>query len=138
MDEFTRLLLAVVASRHGDTRLTARAREPRTTVFADLLRGISRPEQERADEEASELASRGVGAVLLGSPEYPYLLSRVRTAPPFLFYMGAEDLLTAQGITIFNCGSYRGRGRAWPGSPREGRAGTASAGAGPSPAWSAD
>jgi len=103
MDEFTRLLLAVVASRHGDTHLTARAREPRTTVFADLLRGISRSERERADEEASELASRGVGAVLLGSPEYPYLLSRVRTAPPFLFYMGAADLLNAQGIGM--CGS---------------------------------
>lgn len=103
MDEFTRLLLAVVASRHGDPHLTARARELGTTVFVDLLRGISRSEQERADEEASELASRGVGAVLLGSPEYPYLLSRVRTAPPFLFYMGAADLLTAQGIGM--CGS---------------------------------
>jgi DNA processing protein len=103
MDEFTRLLLAVVASRHGDTHLTARARELGTTVFADLLRRISRSEQERADEEASELASRGVGALLLGSSEYPYLLSRVRTAPPFLFYMGTADLLTAQGIGM--CGS---------------------------------
>ena len=103
MDEFTRLLLAAVASRHGDTHLTARARERGTTVFADLLRDISRSDQERANEEASELASRGVGAVLLGSPEYPYLLSRVRTAPPFLFYMGAAGLLTAQGIGM--CGS---------------------------------
>jgi hypothetical protein len=40
-------------------------------------------------------------------------------------------------LTIFNFGSYRGRGRAWPGSPRAGRAGTASAGAGFSPARSA-
>jgi DNA processing protein len=103
MDEFTSLLLAVVASRHGDARLMPRARELGTTVFTDLLCEISRAEQERANEEASELADRGVGAVLLGSPEYPHLLSRVRAAPPFLFYMGAADLLTAQGIGM--CGS---------------------------------
>ena len=103
MDEFTRLLLAVAASRHRGAHLTARVRELGTTAFADLLREISRSEQERANEEASELASRGVSAVLLGSPEYPYLLSRVRTAPLFLFYMGAADLLTAQGIGM--CGS---------------------------------
>ena len=103
MDEFTRLLLAVVASRHGDAHLTARARELGTTAFADLLHEISRSEQARAEEEASDLASQGVSAVLLGSPDYPYLLSRVRTAPPLLFYMGAAHLLTAQGIGM--CGS---------------------------------
>lgn len=103
MDEFTRLLLAVVASRHGDARLTARARELGTTAFADLLRGISHAEQELANEEASELSDRGVGAVLFGSPEYPHLLSHVRGAPSFLFYTGAADLLTAHRIGI--CGS---------------------------------
>jgi DNA processing protein len=103
MDEPTRLLLAVVASRHGDAHLTACARELGATAFDGLLREISRSEQERAEEEASELASQGVSAVLLGSPDYPHLLSRVRTAPPFLFYMGAADLLTAQGIGV--CGS---------------------------------
>jgi DNA processing protein len=103
MDEFTRLLLAVVASRHGNARLTARARELGTTVFTDLLGDISRAEQERADEEASELSDRGVGAVLFGSPEYPHLLSHVRGAPSFLFYLGAVDLLTAHGIGM--CGS---------------------------------
>lgn len=103
MDEFTRLLLAVAASRHGDARLTARARELGTTAFTDLLHGISRAEQERVDEEASELSDRGVGAALFGSPEYPRLLSHVRAAPPFLFYTGAVDLLAAQGIGV--CGS---------------------------------
>lgn len=103
MDEFTRLLLAVVASRHGDARLTARARELGTTVFTDLLGDISRAEQERADEEASELSDRGVGAVLFGSPGYPHLLRQVRAAPSFLFYLGAVDLLTAHGIGM--CGS---------------------------------
>ena len=103
MDEFTRLLLAVAASRHGDARLTARARELGTTAFADLLHGISRAEQERVDEEASELSDRGVGAALFGSPEYPRLLSHVRAAPPFLFYTGAVDLLAAHGIGV--CGS---------------------------------
>ncbi len=103
MDEVTRLQLAVVASRHGGARLTARARELGTTAFTDLLREISGVEQARANEEASELSSHGVGAVLLGSPEYPRLLSRVRAAPPFLFYLGAADLLTAHGIGM--CGS---------------------------------
>jgi len=103
MDEFTRLLLAVVASRHGDARLTARARELGTTAFTDLLREIPEAEQVRANEEASELSSRGVDAVLFGSPEYPRLLSRVRAAPPFLFYTGARDLLTAHGVGM--CGS---------------------------------
>lgn len=103
MDEFTRLRLAVAASRHGDARLTARARELGTTAFTDLLRGISRAEQERADEEASELSDRGVGAALFGSPEYPHLLSHMRAAPPFLFYTGAVDLLAAHSIGV--CGS---------------------------------
>ena len=103
MDHFTRLLLAVVASRHGGARLAARARELGTTAFADLLSEIPEAEQEQADKEASELSSRGVAAVLLGSPEYPHLLSGARTAPPFLFYMGAADLLTARGIGL--CGS---------------------------------
>ena len=103
MDEFTKLLLAVVASRHGDARLTARVRELGTTAFTDLLAGLSPAEQERADEEASGLSDRGVGAVLFGSPEYPDLLSRVRAAPPFLFYLGAANLLTARGIGV--CGS---------------------------------
>jgi DNA processing protein len=103
MDEFTKLLLAVAASRHGDARLAARARELGTTAFTDLLSAVPQPEQDQADEEASELSSRGVAAVLLGSPEYPRLLSRVRAAPPFLFYLGAADLLTAHGVGM--CGS---------------------------------
>jgi DNA processing protein len=103
MDHFTRLLLAVVASRHGNARLAARARELGTAAFADLLSEIPEAEQEQANQEASELSSRGVAAVLLGSPEYPHLLSGARAAPPFLFYMGAADLLTARGIGL--CGS---------------------------------
>jgi DNA processing protein len=38
-----------------------------------------------------------------GSPEYPHLLGHIRAAPPFLFYTGAADLLTAHGIGM--CGS---------------------------------
>ena len=103
MDEFTRLRLAVAASRHGRARLTARARELGTTAFTDLLQGISRAEQEQVDEEAAELSDRGVGAALFGSPEYPHLLSHARAAPPFLFYTGAVDLLAARSIGV--CGS---------------------------------
>jgi DNA processing protein len=103
MDEFTRLLLAVVAARHGDAHLAARARELGTTAFTDLLREIPQAELARADEEASELSARGVDAVLLGSPEYPHRLSLIRAAPPVLFYMGAADLLTAHNIGM--CGS---------------------------------
>jgi DNA processing protein len=103
MDEFTRLLLAVVASRHGDARLAARARETGTTAFIQLLDDISQAEQERAKEEASELSSRDVGAVLFGSPDYPHHLSRIRAAPAFLFYRGAASLLAARGIGM--CGS---------------------------------
>lgn len=103
MDEFTRLRLAVVASRHGDAALRARARELGVTAFTDLLHEVPRAELERADEEASGLAARGFGAVLLGSQEYPALLSRIRQAPPFLFLAGAQDLLMARGIGI--CGS---------------------------------
>jgi DNA processing protein len=103
MDEFTKLLLAVAASRHRDARLAARARELGTTAFVELLSELSSAEQERANEEASELSSRGVAAALIGSSEYPHLLSRARAAPPFLFYIGAADLLTAQGVGL--CGS---------------------------------
>lgn len=103
MDESTKLLLAVVASRHGDARLTARARELGTAAFTDALGGISQAEQERANEEARELANRGVGAVLFGSPDYPRLLSHLRAAPPFLFFMGSADLLSAHAIGM--CGS---------------------------------
>ena len=50
---------------------------------------------------------------------------------------GRRVFRAADALTIFNFGSYRGRGRAWPGSRRAGRAGTASAGAGFSPGRSA-
>src|ERR1700683_3005313 len=103
MDEFTRLVLAVAASRHGGAHLAARARELGITAFTDLLSEVSEAEQEQANEEASELSSRGVGAVLLGSPEYPRLMSRELAAPPFLFYRGALGLLNAHGIGM--CGS---------------------------------
>jgi DNA processing protein len=103
MEEFTKLLLAVAASRHGEAHLAVRARELGTTAFADLLSAIPDAEQKRVSEEASELSSRGVAAVLLGSPEYPRLLSRARAAPPFLFYLGAENLLSTHGVGM--CGS---------------------------------
>jgi DNA processing protein len=103
MDETTRLRLAVVATRQGNARLAARARELGITAFTDLLGEISEAELERADDEATSLSARGIGAVLLGSPEYPYLLSGIRAAPPCLFYLGAAELLTASGIGM--CGS---------------------------------
>ena len=103
MDDAMRLRLAVVASRKGSARLAARAREFGVTAFTDLLCEISEAELERADDEATSLSARGIGAVLLGSLEYPYLLSAIRAAPPCLFYLGAAELLTASGIGM--CGS---------------------------------
>jgi DNA processing protein len=103
MDDAMRLRLAVVASRQGSARLAARAREFGVTAFTDLLGEISEAELERADDEATSLSARGIGAVLLGSLEYPYLLSATRAAPPCLFYLGAAELLTANGIGM--CGS---------------------------------
>ena len=103
MDEATRLRLAVIASRQGSARLAARAREFGVTAFTDLLGEMSEAELERADDEATSLSARGIGAVLLGSLEYPYLLSAIRAAPPCLFYLGAAELLTAGGIGM--CGS---------------------------------
>jgi DNA processing protein len=103
MDDAMRLRLAVVASRQGSARLAARAREFGVTAFTDLLGEISEAELARADDEATSLSARGIGAVLLGSLEYPYLLSATRAAPPCLFYLGAAELLTASGIGM--CGS---------------------------------
>lgn len=103
MDDATRLRLAVVASRQGSARLAARAREFGVTAFTDLLGEVSEAELERADDEATSLAARGIGAVLLGSLEYPYLLSAIRAAPSCLFYLGAAELLKASSIGM--CGS---------------------------------
>ncbi|MBV9208559.1 MAG: DNA-processing protein DprA [Actinobacteria bacterium] len=83
--------------------MAARVRKLGGAVFADLLHDISRAELDRADEEASGLTARGVNAVLLGSPEYPHLLSLARQAPPFLFYTGSSDLMASRGIGM--CGS---------------------------------
>ena len=90
MDDAMRLRLAVVASRQGSARLAARAREFGVTAFTDLLGEISEAELARADDEATSLSARGIGAVLLGSLEYPYLLSATRAAPPCLFYLGSR------------------------------------------------
>src|ERR1700760_121858 len=100
MDETTRLRLAVLASRHGTSRLTARVRQFGVSAFTDMLSEISRADLEHADDEAAALADRGVGAILLGSPEYPHLLSCIRAAPPSLFLLGARDLLSSRGIGI--------------------------------------
>lgn len=103
MDEDTRLRLAVAASRRGGTSLTAQARERGAAAFTDLLDKLPEAEQANINDEAAGLRERGVGAVLLGSPEYPYLLSRIRSAPPCLFYLGPMELLTTRGIGV--CGS---------------------------------
>jgi DNA processing protein len=103
MDEDTRLRLAVAASRRGGTGLTAQAREHGAAAFADLMDTLPEAERANIDTEAAELRDRGVGAVLLGSPEYPYLLSLLRPAPPCLFYLGPVEMLATRGIGV--CGS---------------------------------
>lgn len=103
MDESAKLRLALVASRHAGAGLAARARQLGVAAFDGLLSEVPGSELARAEDEASELAARGVSAALLGSPEYPRLLRHVRGAPPCLFYLGARDLLSARGIGV--CGS---------------------------------
>lgn len=103
MDEDTRLRLAVVASRHGGTGLAARVRDRGDAAFTDLLDEIPETERRQVDDEAAELRERGVGAVLLGSPEYPHLLGRLRSAPSCLFYLGPVELLAARAIGV--CGA---------------------------------
>ena len=105
MDHVTRLKLAVAGSRYGrgDARLTSRARETGITAFTDVLDSLSRTEIEHVTAEAEALAARGVSAALLGSSEYPSALGKIRGAPPFLFYLGPSDLLTAAGVGV--CGS---------------------------------
>jgi DNA processing protein len=103
MDEATRLRLALVASSYGDARLVARVRNSGISAFTDLLKEISETELEHVEAEVSSLSAQGIGAVLLGSPQYPDLLASIRVAPPFLFYLGPLDLLTTHGIGV--CGS---------------------------------
>jgi DNA processing protein len=103
MDESARLRLAVVASRHGGPQFAARARELGATAFTTLEHTMPGGTAESAEEEAASLAGRGIGAVILGTPEYPDALRRTRGAPSFLFYLGAPGLMTAPGIGI--CGS---------------------------------
>jgi DNA processing protein len=93
----------VVASRHGDSRMAARARKSGVAVFTDLLRELTDADRRSADDSVASLSAAGIGAVLLGTPEYPDLLSHARTAPPWLFYLGSLELLTADGVGM--CGS---------------------------------
>jgi DNA processing protein len=102
MDGTTRLRLAVAASRHGGPGFAARARELGIAAFTTLEHTMPGSTSDSA-EEAASLASRGVGALILGTPEYPDALRRTPGAPPFLFYLGASALLSAPGIGI--CGS---------------------------------
>jgi DNA processing protein len=102
-DEITRLRLAVVASRLSRPRLAARARATGLVAFTDLLEQLADVEQDLIEQEVSHLHSAGIRAVLLGTPEYPAHLSSTRNAPPFLFYRGPVDLLSAPGIGV--CGS---------------------------------
>jgi DNA processing protein len=103
MDDDTKLRLAVVATRRGGASLVARVRSRGDVAFTDLLSEVPEPELGQLYDEATELRERGVGAVLLGSPEYPSLLSSLRSAPPCLFYRGPIGLLAARGIGL--CGS---------------------------------
>jgi DNA processing protein len=105
MDQVTRLKLAIAGSRHGhgDARLARRAREIGPAAFSDVLDRLSRADSDSVTAEAETLGERGVSATLLGSNDYPDSLAEIRTAPPFLFYMGPSDLLSAPGIGM--CGS---------------------------------
>lgn len=105
MDQFTRLKLALAGARHshGDARLASRAREAGLAAFTALLDSLGRTDLDSVTEEAEALCAQGISAVLLGSREYPPALSGIRGAPPFLFYIGSSELLTAPGIGM--CGS---------------------------------
>jgi DNA processing protein len=103
MDEDTKLRLAIVASRHGGASLAARARQLGDVAFTDLLDQAPAAELRQVHDDAAELRDLGIGAVLLGSSEYPQLLSHFRAAPSCLFYRGPVELLTARGIGL--CGS---------------------------------
>jgi len=52
---------------------------------------------------AREMAERGVGAIVLGDPEYPDRLAETPTAPPLLFCWGNPALLRMPGVGM--CGS---------------------------------
>jgi DNA processing protein len=105
MDQVTMLRLAIAGSRYGrgDVRLAARVRKLGVVAFTDVLDALGSEDQDRIAAEAEALAARGVSAALLGVTGYPSLLSKIRDAPPSLFYLGSSDLLTVAGIGM--CGS---------------------------------
>lgn len=105
MDQLAKLKLAIAGARfgHGDSRLAGRARTLGIDAFDEILSGLGRSDHDRLTAEAEALHARGVAAALLGSDEYPERLSQTRGAPPYLFYLGKQDLMTAPGVGM--CGS---------------------------------
>ena len=81
----------------------------------DEINGFNRAQ---ADDQQAKWA------FLKAHPDLATVLFRLEDHPLLRGSLQAFDL------TIFNCGSYRGRAGSWPGSRRGGQAGTASAGAG--------
>jgi len=105
MDQFSKIRLAVAAAEYGggSARVTQVARRSGAAGVSRMLESMSADEQARVRARAEALASKGVSATFVGMPEYPRSLVSFPGAPPFLFYMGAEELLSTPGIGV--CGS---------------------------------
>lgn len=104
MDDLTRLQLALVATRPGVGRgLAGRVQREGHEALVALVDGVQPGERRSIRLQAEELRGRGIGALIHGVGDYPKRLSRMKDAPPALFYSGPVGLLSEPAIGI--CGA---------------------------------
>lgn len=68
-----------------------------------LTTALSPADVAAVGKEAADLTAGGIDVALLGTPPYPTRLAGLKSPPPFLFFKGNADLLSAPSIGM--CGS---------------------------------
>ncbi len=101
-DALLALTRAIKATRHGGgpKTLARRLRLDGPGALDEITASLSPSQLSDVEQEALDLAGRGVRAVVLGDDRYPASLAATREAPPALFYQGALSDLQVSGLAM--------------------------------------
>lgn len=104
-DLLRQLTFAVAATRYGGGQATmaSRVRHTGLRAFESVVAALDGDAQRYVQQQAEQLLTDGVTAILLGGADYPRQLASTKSAPAALFVSGPARLLRLSGIGM--CGS---------------------------------
>lgn len=106
MTDLSRLQMAAAASTfRRPSELLSLLRRDGPDAIEVVAAALSEGQREAAVELGEALTRRGFDVLIWGDSAYPQQLNDLRSPPPVLFWVGAVDLLSRNGVGM--CGSRR-------------------------------